>query len=218
MPRPWEILVVGGHVALDFVNTVGGLRDKDPDHEALESYEDLLVWSRRVGSLSAPQVRALRAAAAGDPSGSERALAQALSRRALIYDIFRPLADGKRPAPTLLERLRDFELEALQHARLAPDEQGLRWTWPRAPGSLEAPLWPLTHAAIDLLTEGPLERLKVCANCRWLFLDESRNRSRRWCSMEECGTAVKKERFTERRRERHKQREEDTNADHAQQH
>ena len=204
MPKPSEILVVGGHVALDFVNTVGGPRDGEPDHddEALGSYDDLLAWSRRVGTLSAPQARALRGAAAGDAHRAERALAQALSLRGLMYDLFRPLADGKAAPPALLERLRDLEREALRHARLAAAHHRLRWTWPSAPESLEAPLWPLAHASVDLLTQGPLERLKVCANCRWLFLDESRNRSRRWCSMEECGTLVKKERFIERRRER----------------
>jgi predicted RNA-binding Zn ribbon-like protein len=60
----------------------------------------------------------------------------------------------------------------------------------------------VTHAAVELLADGRLERLKVCANCRWLFLDQSRNRSRRWCSMADCGTAVKMERFVERRRVR----------------
>jgi predicted RNA-binding Zn ribbon-like protein len=59
----------------------------------------------------------------------------------------------------------------------------------------------VTHAAVELLTHGPLERVKVCGNCRWLFLDQSRNRSRRWCSMETCGTHHKQRRFVERRRQ-----------------
>jgi CGNR zinc finger len=62
------------------------------------------------------------------------------------------------------------------------------------------PLWPLAHAAVELLTEGPLDLLKVCSGCRWLFLDQSKNRSRRWCSMEVCGTSAKKRRYVERRR------------------
>jgi predicted RNA-binding Zn ribbon-like protein len=53
---------------------------------------------------------------------------------------------------------------------------------------------------VELLTAGPLDRLKLCGGCRWLFLDRSKNRSRRWCSMEHCGTAAKMRRYTGRRR------------------
>ena len=62
------------------------------------------------------------------------------------------------------------------------------------------PPHPIVHAAVELLTEGPLDRLKTCGNCRWLFLDKSRNHSPRWCSMDECGIQMKHARFVERRR------------------
>jgi predicted RNA-binding Zn ribbon-like protein len=81
--------------------------------------------------------------------------------------------------------------------------RAMRWTWP-APGQLDDPLRPITHAAVELLTGGTLEHLKICGNCRWLFLDQSRNHSRRWCSMNECGTQMKQRRFVERRRQRAK--------------
>ena len=58
------------------------------------------------------------------------------------------------------------------------------------------------HAAVELLTDGPLDRIKTCGNCRWLFIDQSRNHSRRWCSMDECGIQMKHARFVERRRRR----------------
>jgi hypothetical protein len=95
----------------------------------------------------------------------------------------------------------DAEREALDRASLHPDSPRVEWAWPDD-STLDVPLWPLAHSAIDLLTNGPLERLAPCARCRWLFIDTSRNRSRRWCSMEECGTSVKKQRYVERRRAR----------------
>jgi len=55
-----------------------------------------------------------------------------------------------------------------------------------------------TVAAVDLLRTGPLDRLKVCAACPWLFLDTSRNRSRRWCSMSDCGARLKMRRYRAR--------------------
>src|SRR3954453_12461250 len=194
---PLKVLVVGGDVALDFANTVGGLRDAppDPDNDALSGYDDLLVWCVRLGVLTEREASSLKRAARTRPSEAERAFRSALELRQLVYDLFRPFAEGRGPAPEDLARLAGREGQALAHGFLAPDG----WTWHPA-DELSAPLWRLAHGAVELLTRGPLERLKVCANCRWLFLDESRNRSRRWCSMEDCGEAIKKQRYVERRR------------------
>jgi predicted RNA-binding Zn ribbon-like protein len=62
----------------------------------------------------------------------------------------------------------------------------------------------LTDALVDLLRNADLSRLRVCpldeGGCGWLFLDRSRNLSRRWCSMDDCGAHAKARRLTERRR------------------
>jgi predicted RNA-binding Zn ribbon-like protein len=201
----------GGQLALDFVNTIGGLRDQppSPDDELLDSYDDLIVWSERLGVISDADRRKLGRAAARDEKGARRALKEARELRELLYATFRPLADGAAPPAELLERLREKDRDALATARLEPareDGRGgagsasaMRWTWP-PPRALHDPLRPITHAAVELLTGGPLEHLKICGNCRWLFLDQSRNHSRHWCSMDECGTQMKQRRFVERRR------------------
>jgi predicted RNA-binding Zn ribbon-like protein len=191
----------GGHLALDFVNTIGGLRDEppSPDDELLVSYEDLVRWCVRLGVVSDPDARGLRRAAARDEKGARRALRRALELRELLYPIFRAIADGAEPPAELLEELREAERDALAHADLIRSGRRMRWTWP-PPRELSDPLRPITHAAVELLTGGPLEHVKICGNCRWLFLDQSRNHSRRWCSMDECGTQMKQRRFVERRR------------------
>jgi predicted RNA-binding Zn ribbon-like protein len=194
----------GGHLALDFANTVGGLRDDppSPEDEYLLSYDDLTIWCARLGVLSERQARSLRAAARRDERAARRALRRAVELRELIYPIFRALADGKEPPAEVLVRLRDEERRALADAHLTRRDGGaLAWTWP-PPRELTDPLRPIVHAAIELLTEGPLDRIKTCGNCRWLFLDQSRNHSRRWCSMDECGIQMKHARFVERRRRR----------------
>jgi predicted RNA-binding Zn ribbon-like protein len=56
-------------------------------------------------------------------------------------------------------------------------------------------LAPIAVAAVDLLRSGPLDRISVCDACPWLFLDTSRNHSRRWCSMEDCGARAKMRRY-----------------------
>lgn len=198
-----SLRIDGGHPALDLVNTLGGLLDAPPNpwDEHLRSYGDLIAWSARVAILAEPEGERLLDAAGRRPEEAEAVLAEALQLRQLVDDLARPLAFGSDPPARALRALREAEREALAHAELRPAGLRLRWTW--ASGEdLRAPLYVLTHAAVDLLTQAPLERLKHCGNCRWLFIDRSKNRSRRWCSMEECGTAVKKRRYSERRRSR----------------
>lgn len=195
--------LVGGHLALDFVNSVGGLVDPDPDSEALHSYDDLLAWSQMAGALDDRVAQALARHARRHLKEAYAAFARALELRELADRVIRPVAAGDRPDANDLAALRAEESTALAHAELAPVGDGPEWRWQwRDTGDLDAPRWPLAHAVVDLLTHGRLDRLRGCANCRWLFLDESRNASRRWCSMDGCGTDVKKRRYVERRRER----------------
>jgi predicted RNA-binding Zn ribbon-like protein len=193
----------GGHLALDFVNTIGGLRDDPPSpaEELFVTYEDVATWSARLGVISEREAGSLRAAAGRDENAARRALRRAIELRELLYPIFRALADGDEPPAELLDRLRDEERDALADAQLTRADSWMDWTWP-PPSELTDPLRPIVHSAVELLTDGPLDRLKTCGNCRWLFLDQSRNHSRRWCSMDECGIQMKHARFVERRRRR----------------
>ena len=76
--------------------------------------------------------------------------------------------------------------------------EGCAWTWD--PGSdLLAPLWPIVAAAVELLTHGTTGHIKSCRACRFLFIDHSKNGSRRWCSMDDCGKAAKIARYLQRR-------------------
>jgi predicted RNA-binding Zn ribbon-like protein len=184
----------GGHLALDFVNTLGGGHElgPQPHDEHLRSYADLLAWSVRVGTLDEATAERLAS------SEGDLVLREAIELRELAYSVLWPIAEGKRPPAAGLEELREREREALSHAQLEPGDGLYRWRWEGDDPRL--PLWPPAHATVELLTQGPLDLLKPCAACRWLFLDRSKNRSRRWCSMEVCGTSAKKRRYVERRR------------------
>jgi predicted RNA-binding Zn ribbon-like protein len=198
-----DLRLDGGHLALDFVNTLGGLRGREPQphDEFLHDYGDLLAWCRLTGVLEREGAERLTRQARRRPSEAAAVFHRVLEIRALFDRVFRTIAEGRTPAKRDLSTLRDEASRALQNAELTAEAGGFRWSWPDG-RTLEAPLWPLAHAAGELLTEGPLARLRCCDRCRWLFLDESKNRSRRWCSMEDCGTDAKKERYVERRRRR----------------
>jgi len=191
----------GGDPALDFANTLGGLRDGPWDDEWLHGYDDLVAWASHVGLLEARDAARLSARAAAHPRAARDAFAGAFALREQVYRVMAALADGT-PAPAAdLDALRAAHREALAHGRLVRDGPAFTWGYDDDAADLRRPLWPVVQAAVDLLrSEERLARLKQCANCRWLFLDTSRNASRRWCSMAHCGTGAKVRATRERRR------------------
>ena len=115
--------------------------------------------------------------------------------------VFAAPARGTEPASSDLAIIQAAYASAMAAARLVRTGPGFGWQWDRH--ELDRPWWPVVRSAIDLLTTGPLDRVKVCASevgCAGLFLDTSKNRSRRWCSMQACGVDVKIQRQNQRRR------------------
>jgi predicted RNA-binding Zn ribbon-like protein len=173
------------------VNTLVDVRD----------YEDLLAFGLETNTLSAQLAGRLRRLARERPDDADAALAAARHMRSALDSAFRPLTEGKDAPPRAVDALGELGAAAMARGRLVAAEGGCEWSWEDA-DDLEAPLWPIAQAALELMTYGPLERLGHCGRCRYLFLDTTKNHSRRWCSMEQCGTNVKIERYVARRRER----------------
>ena len=193
-----ELPIVGGNLALDFANTQSGPPGGEADVESLASYEDLVAWALRVGEIGLPDADDLIRQARRRPRDADAAFERATALRDLIFTIFVPIAADAEPPADALARLRDDEAEALARATLTASPSGFAWTWSRT-ADLDRLRWPIVHAATTLLTEGRLERVKACGGCRYLFLDETKNGSRRWCSMADCGTRAKMRRFVARR-------------------
>ncbi|MDG4825378.1 CGNR zinc finger domain-containing protein [Asanoa sp. WMMD1127] len=185
--------LVGGNLALDFVNTRSGPPDGPADDDVLTGHPELVAWGVYAGALTAHEATAL-----DRTRGTRAAFARARRTRDYLDDLFRGVAAGRDPDADLLARLGDDAAEALAHATLEP---AYVWSW-RGDRTPARPLRPVVHAAVELLTAGPLDRVKACGGCRFLFLDESKNRSRRWCSMDDCGTAEKIRRYVDNRRAR----------------
>jgi predicted RNA-binding Zn ribbon-like protein len=118
----------------------------------------------------------------------------AIALRETTYRIFHAVASGSAPADGDLSEL-NRELKETP-AREALQRIGGAFGW-RVEGkplaTASALLAPVLWSAGDLLAGPQLERVRECANgkCLWLFLDESKNGSRRWCSMTACGNRAK---------------------------
>lgn len=193
--------IVGGNLALDLLNTQNGPAGLEPQDEALHDYSDVVAWARYVGMLGDAEADRLLRRAHADPTAAGTVFERTLETRAYLYDLFHAIASGRPPAADDIDRLQRDEAEALAHANLVEGDDGYHWSWARDASNLDLarPLWQVIHAALTLLTEGKVDRVKGCAACRFHFLDESKNRSRRWCSMEDCGAADKMRNYVARR-------------------
>jgi predicted RNA-binding Zn ribbon-like protein len=203
---PRELPIVGGHLALDFANTVDDAEGRERyDHAG--TYAELVGWSARIGVLTPDQAAALLVAADERPRAASAALRRAHALRRILIDIFTEIAMINSGEPAVTERqtpvahwadLRPFVTEAIGHTELTPGESHYQLTWPETT-RLDAMLRPIGLAALALLTDPQLSRLKKCGGCPWLFLDQSKNFSRRWCAMNDCGTHEKIRRYVARR-------------------
>ncbi len=196
-----NMALVGGKPVVDFVNTLSD-RALPAPLERLATYQDLLLWCVRSELFGEAEKSRLEALAAKHPAEAEHALALARTLRELLFRLFDATAEGQDPPTEALGNFNTMLQEAARHRRLESSDGDLRWLWFRGDDRLDWMLWPLVWSAAELLESDDRARLKECAqnDCRWLFLDLSKNRSRRWCTMEECGNRAKAKRHYAKRR------------------
>jgi predicted RNA-binding Zn ribbon-like protein len=177
---------LGGRLSLDFVNTVEDRASDDPE-ELLISPARLVEWAADAGAL---------------PRDARPPADAALLRRAIgLREAFRRVALAQ-DAPADLRTVNEAIAEAGRHAMLVPGRAGFTWGW--SDDGAESLLWAVARDMGALLSDpGSMARLGTCGldTCGWLFLDQSRNRSRRWCSMEGCGNVAKARAFQRRQRD-----------------
>lgn len=202
MTTPWKL--VGGHPSLDFVNTVGG-RDVSggPLADKLKGYSDLLAWSVDAGLTNQGEAGAIRAVLLDEPGESSAAFGRAIELRETLWQVMSGWAGGILPDPAVLAQLNDFIRMARAHQILIPSRNGFSWSWDRHTPVLDRLSWELALSGGELLASPTAALLRRCGGeqCGWLFLDRSRNGTRRWCDMKDCGTRAKVRRFRERQRQ-----------------
>lgn len=213
--------LVGGALCLDFVNTV------DPRHAAdrrdyLDSYPALAAWGRHAATAGADRDEQPGVAAVGELAGAGevagvvspagtgdsleagRVLRRAIRLREALYPLFRGAAQGEPPDPDDLGVLQAELTRALPHLRIGWSPAGFAREWEHGRPVLDQVLWPVSWSAAELLTHGPIDRVRECpgqGNCGWLFLDLTKNASRRWCDMRVCGNRAKARRHYTRTRQ-----------------
>lgn len=193
---------LGGNLCLDFCNTMNW-RFSDLISDLFQQYGDLLEWGMVAGIVTEEEAAILRAEAARRPEEAAAVLGTAREFREALFRVIQRKEEGRPADPVDVERISRVVGSSMAHTRLQPAEGHYTTTWETATDALDRVLWPIAGSALELLTSPALPRARVCEGpgCGWVFLDTTRNRSRRWCSMELCGNRDKVKRFYRRHKE-----------------
>ena len=190
-----------GDLSLEFSNTADWHASVRPN-EYLNSYRDLAAWGLKTGLLGKAERDALVAEAERRPQEASMVLGRAISLREAIYRTFSAIAHGREPRNEDLTQLNLALAEGMSRLRVAPRGTAFVWEWTGGL-ALDRMIGPVVQAAALLLTSDELSRVGECADdrgCGWLFVDRSKNHSRRWCDMKGCGNRAKARRHYERSR------------------
>jgi predicted RNA-binding Zn ribbon-like protein len=186
--------LVGGHPSLDFINTVSW-PGTEREHDWFGIVTNVTLWATELGLIDQQTRRRLEGLF---PRGSKQAAHQLetiRSIRRILRALLAPLARGDRPSPPTVEEFNTLIARASRDHRLDPD--ALQWTW-TAPRDLAEIFRPVVWNAADVVTSVDRRRLRHCPSCDWLFHDTTRNASRRWCDMLDCGSRDKALRYYHR--------------------
>jgi predicted RNA-binding Zn ribbon-like protein len=161
------------------------------------SYEDLLRFAEQAGVLTNAEVKGLRRSA--NSPQAQKILREAIILRETFGRICYSIAQAKSPDPMDIEILNGIVKGAALHRVLQTGKGQLTWTW-EEPDNPLTPIWRLAASSSELLTSHEASRIRICESetCQWLFLDKSKNHSRRWCDMKTCGNREKARRFYHR--------------------
>jgi predicted RNA-binding Zn ribbon-like protein len=175
---------VAGHPTLDLVNTVAWRLDPARREDRLPTGATLARW---VGTTGLPTDDAWWSAALGPVTRLRERLTRVLV----------PLATGTTPPEPDLVALRRTLTAAMRRAELTtvvPPQWAVEVRRPRDLADRMA------LGALGFLAEVDPARLRQCADdaCGWLFVDHSRNNSRRWCDSADCGNRNRVKRHHQR--------------------
>jgi predicted RNA-binding Zn ribbon-like protein len=194
-PHPeFQFDLSGGRLCLDFANTVSRRHVPERRKEHLAGYSDLVAFAEQSKLLSPKLAGTLRARANRNRSEARNAFRKSIVLREALYRVFSAIAAANSARPDDVERISDSAVEALGHRRLARFNDDYRWEWQSSGGDLlDRVLWPIAESAASLLISDDRAAIRECGapDCEWLFLDHSRNGSRRWCDMKSCGNRQK---------------------------
>jgi predicted RNA-binding Zn ribbon-like protein len=188
-------------ISLQFANTVRWHASQHPE-ETLLSFADLIAWTRQAGLTTEAEARRLTRQVQVNPEAAQRTLDRALRLRDAIYAVFTAIIRSEPVPRADLDQLNAVLRKWGGGAQIERDRSGFAWRFKPDQDDPDAFLSPIALSAANLLLTEKHRRVGQCADdrgCGWLFLDTSKNHSRRWCDMNDCGNRAKQKRLKQRR-------------------
>ncbi|MFZ0452430.1 MAG: CGNR zinc finger domain-containing protein [Ignavibacteriaceae bacterium] len=204
--KSWKF--IGGMLCLDFVNSVGGRMVKEGRHlpenvvirDKLENFKDLVSWEKEIGIITEAEKKYL--INLSEKKEAERTFKKAIELRESLFKIIYNVINNKDPEDELIELLNQEYFSANDNRKLIYKDHKIEWQFSKDPLKPDYLIWLVAESAVRLLSSDLISRVKICAgdDCGWLFIDTSKNKSRQWCDMKDCGNLAKVRRFRERQK------------------
>jgi len=201
---------VGGRLCLDFVNSVDARLEKNEKNstvftfraDKLSGYTDFVEWSKDAGILEERDVKRLVHVASRNERESRQVFARATIVRECLFRIFKHVIEGWEPPTADIELFNRECAIARNRQKLVYSSNKFAWDLKAGEDELDRMIWPIALSSAQLLSSEELSLVRQCPglNCGWLFLDSSKNRSRQWCDMKDCGNLAKVRRYRERQK------------------
>jgi predicted RNA-binding Zn ribbon-like protein len=196
----------GGQLSLDFVNSVDGRVELNGNDytilkDKINNYEDLVDWAKTIGILNETTARNLVSLAGQKGKVTNRVFERAIKLRESLYRIFISIVENRVPLKEDIEVLNNECSAVREQQKLVYTSRKFSWNY-ELTDEPDNMIWQVALSGAELLLSDQLKRVKQCpgTNCGWLFLDASKNGSRQWCDMKDCGNVAKVRRYREKRK------------------
>ena len=198
---PKDLDLKFGLLCLDFTNTIFWRLQEQPI-EGFSNYTILVKWSRYIGILAESDANDLLPNAQKHPNVASAVLHRVIKLREALYRIIVATINGGSPDQVDLDILNSELSEVYRRTELVHLTGGFELGWKVGKNDLDHMLWPILLSASETLTSSNMQRIGMCEGdgCGWLFYDQSRNRSRKWCDMGDCGNRAKARRYYNKKR------------------
>lgn len=183
----------------NFVNTVSSWKNENY-YDYLGSYKDFIAWCIKLKVAVPARLQVLVLLANDQPEEAQGALIRIKEIRRILQGLISAVAcNDNAKRGTFLPAANLLLIDAASRQRLMYEKGRFVLDQMDAAGDLIAPVWKAVQSLASLLTNYDINRIKECPKCGWVFLDETKNGSRKWCNPKYCGTSDKMMRYNKRK-------------------
>jgi predicted RNA-binding Zn ribbon-like protein len=186
--------LVGEEISFDFINTISW-RGTEKEHDWLDKPQNFITWALASGIINTRKAKGLKLQPDAD---LENQLGQVHTTRNDLYKILIPLAFDKKPNSELIKKMNTMINKISRYHHIDP--RNYQWVWDE-PFSFTEVLAPVIWNAAHIITDLDHSRVRHCPTCNWIFYDKTKNGSRKWCDMEDCGSRDKSLRYYHRKKD-----------------